>query len=84
MPPLLTQLPLNRRGDLLRVLPDELRVLALEHHGDYLCIDKDGGTDCRLESSPAGYGRLVKTPLGLEGIALFLLTEKEKLLVLHI
>ena len=36
---------------------DPLR--AMEHHGDYLCFNKEGGMNCRLESAPQGYAKLV-------------------------
>lgn len=40
---------------------------VFEHHGDYQCIDADGGLDCLTESVPDGYGKLITMELGLEG-----------------
>jgi hypothetical protein len=41
--------------------------LVAEHHGDYQCLDAEGGVDCLLEDLPASYGKLVKTPLLILG-----------------
>jgi len=40
---------------------------VMETHGDYTCSDEDGGLDCRLESFPDGHGKLITSPLGIEG-----------------
>ena len=40
---------------------------VMEHHGDYECREEDGGLDCLLESVPDGYGKLITTPLQVEG-----------------
>ena len=40
---------------------------VFEHHGDYQCIDEEGGLECLLETVPDGYGKLLTYPLGLEG-----------------
>ena len=34
---------------------------AMEIHGDYNCLDTDGGMNCRIETVPAGFGKLVRT-----------------------
>ena len=34
-------------------------IRTLEHHGDYNCLDDEGGMDCRIESFPAGYDMLL-------------------------
>jgi hypothetical protein len=41
--------------------------LAVEQHGDYQCIEEEGGLDCLAEQNPRNTGRLVTTPLDLEG-----------------
>jgi hypothetical protein len=38
-----------------------------EHHGDYQCIEEEGGLDCLIETIPDGYGKLLTHELGLEG-----------------
>lgn len=30
-------------------------IRTLEHHGDYYCMDEEGGMDCRIEAFPSGY-----------------------------
>lgn len=40
---------------------------VLETHGDYNCVDNDGGLNCRLEKFPEGYGKFIDSTLGLEG-----------------
>ena len=69
--------PMNNAGIKQRVDPlkciqqpvemcyDPRRVM--EHHGDYQCREEDGGLDCLLESVPDGYGKLVTSPLQIDG-----------------
>jgi len=38
-----------------------------EMHGDYGCKDEDGGIQCLYEDMPAGYGKLVKGPISVDG-----------------
>lgn len=40
---------------------------VFEHHGDYQCLEEEGGLDCLLETVPDGYGKLLTYPLGIEG-----------------
>jgi hypothetical protein len=40
---------------------------VMEHHGDYQCREEEGGLDCLSETVPDGYGKLVTTPLQIEG-----------------
>lgn len=41
--------------------------LAIEQHGDYQCLEGDGGTDCLLEKTGDGYAKVLKTPVDIEG-----------------
>ena len=41
--------------------------VVFEQHGDYQCSHVDGGVRCLLEDMPAGYARLVKGPLTING-----------------
>ena len=38
-----------------------------EQHGDYVCLPEDGGPDCYFEQNEPGFGRMVKTPMNLNG-----------------
>jgi hypothetical protein len=40
---------------------------VLKTHGDYNCVDNDGGLNFRLEKFPQGYGKFIDSALGLEG-----------------
>ena len=41
--------------------------LAAEQHGDYQCLEEQGGMDCFLETNPPGMGRLMTKPWDIEG-----------------
>ena len=38
-----------------------------EQHGDYVCLPEEGGTNCYLEDLPFGYGKMVLTPMTING-----------------
>jgi hypothetical protein len=60
----------DRRGKSVRQrhgFPDYNISLAAEQHGDYQCLEEDGGEDCYLESNPPGMGRLFTKALDIEG-----------------
>lgn len=41
--------------------------LVLEQHGDYQCVEADGGSECFFERVADGYAKVVTSPLDLEG-----------------
>lgn len=41
--------------------------LAVEQHGDYQCLEEEGGHHCFLEQNPPGTGRLITSTLDIEG-----------------
>lgn len=40
---------------------------AVEQHGDYQCIQADGGNDCLFEETVPGFAKTIDVPLDLEG-----------------
>eukprot|EP00930_Biecheleria_cincta_P020400 TRINITY_DN15358_c0_g1_i2.p1 TRINITY_DN15358_c0_g1~~TRINITY_DN15358_c0_g1_i2.p1 ORF type:complete len:666 (+),score=35.24 TRINITY_DN15358_c0_g1_i2:83-2080(+) len=41
--------------------------LVIEQHGDYQCMDGEGGTDCIFERTADGHAKVITSPLDLEG-----------------